>query len=30
MLASYTIVHLIHILFGCEQKGKVLSMREHD
>lgn len=30
ILASYTIMHLIYILFECEQKGKGLSMGEHD
>lgn len=30
ILASYTVVHLIHVLFGWEQKGKVLSRGEHD
>lgn len=30
ILASYTIMHLMYILFECEQKGKDLSMGEHD
>lgn len=30
ILASYTIMCLIYILFECEQKGKDLSMGEHD
>lgn len=30
ILASYTIMHLIYMLFECEQKGKDLSMGEHD